>query len=174
MNILNKKNIKISSSNFSKEELIEGNKKYYATGSIKTNKLLIPEIINKDNIVSRAKKKIVKNSTWIARMKDTQKNIFFENENNDIVFSTGMLGLISNKINMKFIYFITKTNHFNIIKDNRCQGTTQLSLNDSNAKTIKLSIPLKTQEQEKISLFLTTQEKIIEHFNDYDKNIDIF
>jgi len=87
-------NIKISTDNFTKEELLKGNKKYYATGSIKNNKLLNPEIINKDNIIDRAKKKVVENSTWIARMKNTNKNIYFKEKKEDIVLSTGMLGLI--------------------------------------------------------------------------------
>jgi len=165
-------NIKISTDNFTKEELLKGNKKYYATGSIKNNKLLNPEIINKDNIIDRAKKKVVENSTWIARMKNTNKNIYFKEKKEDIVLSTGMLGLISNKINMKLIYFITNTNYFNIIKNNKCFGTTQLSLNDANAKLIQLSIPSTLQEQNLIALFLTTQEEIIEYFQDYNTNID--
>jgi len=162
--------IKISKENISLEK---SNKdyKYYATGDIEQNKLLNFEIVNKENIISRAKKIIPKNSVWFARMKDTRKELFFEFPENDIILSTGMIGLISdNTINMKLIYEIVKTNTFNKLKDSKCMGSTQKAINDKNALNLYFILPKNIEEQNSIATVLTKQDDLIENLK---KDLDL-
>lgn len=137
-------------------EKFDGNKQYYATGSITKFKMdkEPTEIVSYDNRTSRANLDIKDNSIYFARMKDTLKVLRFKTKDNKIL-STGFLGLQVdiNKFNLDFIFFNIISNYFQKNKDKNCNGATQKSLSDASAKKIKIIFP-KLDEQYKISIIM--------------------
>lgn len=137
-------------------EKFDGNKQYYATGSITKFKMdkEPTEIVSYDNRTSRANLDIKDNSIYFARMKDTLKVLRFKTKDNKIL-STGFLGLQVdiNKFNLDFIFFNIISNYFQKNKDKNCNGATQKSLSDASAKKIKIIFP-NLDEQYKISIIM--------------------
>jgi type I restriction enzyme S subunit len=140
---INDKNIKIINSGVSE---FEGEKKYYATGDVGFYNDFLDsfDYVTFENRTSRANMEPTLNSAWFARMKNTNKFLYFNNKSDcNVVISTGFLGLSfnENKINSKYgLYYILNT-HFLEYKNRLSYGSTQEAINNKSAKLLSFAFP---------------------------------
>ena len=131
-------------------KLYEGEKKYYSTGSIKENGLSVEGIYTFDKKPSRANREVKVNDVLQARMSDTLKALIINEVIKESLFSTGFMQLrvYNGTIIPKYIFYYLKSDIFNLQKNELASGTTQVAINDVNAKKITLPLaPLSEQKR---------------------------
>ena len=145
----------------------EGIKKYYSTGSIKSDSMIDEGEYSFNTKPSRANRIGKKGDVLQARMKNTQKAVLINSNLEEQLFSTGFFQIrgIENMLCSKYIYYYLTSSIFNQIKDELCSGSTQSALNDENAK--KIFIPIAPFHEQKIII-----SKIEELFSELDKAIE--
>jgi type I restriction enzyme S subunit len=121
-------------------------RQYYQTSEIDgTNLIGSGEEVDYENKPSRASVKPKMNSVYFARMKDTNKVLYFNNANSDmlekILLSTGMAGFTTDKKFLAFLFGLLTSYEFVQNKNNYATGATQVSLSDSGLKKIKVLFP---------------------------------
>ena len=139
-----------------------GEKTYIPTACIQNS--LIISFENKitfNNRESRANMQPKNNSVWFAKMKNTNKKIYFGEYSteylNNLILSTGMCGLECNKkIYFEYIISVINSNDFDKIKDVFAHGSTQQAISNGDLKNINILIP---------------EELILEKFNKISKNL---
>lgn len=145
----------------------EGKKEYFSTGSIKEDsitpegKYLYLEKPSRANRVGRL------GDVFQARMKKTDKAIIINNDLDGKLFSTGFIQVRPDEeiLKSKYLFYYFKSLNFNQIKDELCSGSTQVALNDRNAKNILIPVP-PIKEQ------ILILQKISELFSEIDKGIE--
>jgi type I restriction enzyme S subunit len=134
----------------------DGELEYYATGEVDDFQLgkKPTGLFTYKEKPSRANVKVLDNSIYLARMKNTLKIIKFEKSKN-ILLSTGFLGLLPNIqfVNLDFLYHVIKSDYFQTAKNKECKGATQETLSDGGAKKIEVILP-KISEQQLIAKVL--------------------
>jgi type I restriction enzyme, S subunit len=138
-------------------KLYEGEKKYYSTGSIKEKGLSIEGIYSFEEKPSRANREVKVNDILQARMSFTDKALIINDEIKEGLFSTGFIQLrvYDGTIIPKYIFYYLKSDSFNTKKNELASGTTQVAINDLNAKKITLPLP-PLSEQNRIVAKLDT------------------
>ena len=121
-------------------------RQYYQTSEIDgTNLTGSGEEVDYENRPSRASVKPKMNSVYFARMKDTNKVLYFNNANSDmlekILLSTGMAGFATDRKYLAFLFGLLTSYEFVQNKNNYATGATQVSLSDSGLKKIKVLFP---------------------------------
>lgn len=131
----------------------KGKKKYFSTGSIKSDSLIAEGKYTFAEKPSRANRIVSKGDVLQARMKNTDKAILIDSKLDGQLFSTGFFQIRADEttINSKFIFYYLQSLKFKKTKDELCSGSTQEALNDNGARKIKIPIP-PFEEQEKIVL----------------------
>jgi len=126
----------------------KGYKEYFATANIEGTEIIKPgELYSFCNKPSRAQKKPELYSVWFARMKDTYKVLGFTDSSKDqlenMVLSSGFIGLKSSKLVFPFLYYTVNSTYFHKKKDLYATGATQVSLNNEGLSKIEILIPEK-------------------------------
>jgi type I restriction enzyme S subunit len=127
----------------------KGKKKYFSTGSIKSDSVIEEGEYSFSEKPSRANRIALKGDVLQARMKATDKAILIDSKLDGQLFSTGFFQIrpIDGKLNSSYILHYLTSLKFTQIKDKLCSGSTQSALNDEGAKKIFIPIPpFKEQE----------------------------
>lgn len=123
----------------------DGKKTYLTTSDVvdKSINYNAKKITFKDR-VSRANMQPVENSVWFAKMKDSKKILGFRDnayDINNLIISTGMVGLKVNENAYEYILMFIDDTNFEVLKDRLSNGNTQQSINNEDLKSIPLLIP---------------------------------
>jgi type I restriction enzyme S subunit len=85
------------------------------------------------------------NTVYFAKMKETDKVLYFNKGNSflleKILLSTGMVGFTTDKKYLGFLFGLLKSYEFVQYKNNFATGATQVSLNNASLKKIKVLFP---------------------------------
>lgn len=159
-------------------DYFNGEKSYLTTKSIGENGIKeIDSSITINDKPSRANMQPRLNSIWIAYMKDTNKMLLVNNTDivDKYIISTGMFGFIpKNKNISKYFSYLVKGMNFIGQKHMLATGTTQVSVNDGDFKSIYISLPNNEKEQQQIVDFLDKKtSKIDEAIEEVDKQIKL-
>ena len=124
----------------------ENEKIYLPTAAITDDKITDrSNIISYENRESRANMQPISNSVWFAKMKKTKKILYFGNYSqkrmNEIILSTGMLGLKCKENSLEYIWNFINDNYFEEIKDRLAHGATQESINNEDLVYIPILVP---------------------------------
>lgn len=127
-------------------------KKYYATGDIDYDyKMSTCEIISYNERPSRANMEPKINSLWFAKMQNTNKFLFFNEQSkdlNNVILSTGFMGIECKENIFYYLLSFVFTKNFNDQKDRFATGTTQVAINSDALNKIMIPIPLENKEKE--------------------------
>lgn len=159
-------------------DYFNGEKSYLTTKSIGENGIKeIDSSITINDKPSRANMQPRLNSIWIAYMKDTNKMLLVNNTDivDKYIISTGMFGFIpKNKNISKYFSYLVKGMNFIGQKHMLATGTTQVSVNDGDFKSIYISLPNNEKEQQQIVDFLDKKtSKIDEAIEEVNKQIKL-
>ena len=121
-------------------------RQYYQTSNINRTDLIGDgEQVDFENRPSRASITPIINAVYFARMKDTEKFLYFNKNNSDlldkILLSTGMTGFKTAEKYLGFLFALVSSYEFIQNKNNFATGATQVSLSDSGLKKIKVVFP---------------------------------
>ena len=124
----------------------ENEKIYLPTAAITDDKITDrSNIISYENRESRANMQPISNSVWFAKMKKTKKILYFGNYSqkhmNEIILSTGMLGLKCKENSLEYIWNFVNDTYFEEIKDRLAHGATQESINNDDLVYIPILVP---------------------------------
>lgn len=128
-----------------------GEKEYFSTGSIKDNGLTIEGSYSFQKKPLRANREVKIGDVLQARMLETDKALIVDEKLKNTLFSTGFIQLrvYGNTINPRYLFYYVKSDIFHNQKNELASGTTQVAINDLNAK--KIIFPLApTAEQNRI------------------------
>ena len=148
-----------------------GYKKYYATGDVEPFRFLKTfELVEYSNRPSRANMTPISNSIWFAKMQFTKKVIFFDVANEQIILSTGFMGIQTNQNNFYYLVNFISTKEFEDQKDKYATGTTQIAINSSALDKIQIpyddKVTLLNQQLEPIYKMIANNESEIAKLND--------
>ena len=124
---------RIISSGISK---FEGEKIYIDTASVDNHKIVSSNyVISHLSRPSRANMQPIINSTWLAKLKDSPKfmmiNDYSKHEIDNLIFSTGFLGLkSSNRYINSYLYTLISSKYFQERKNQVSVGATMQSVNN--------------------------------------------
>jgi len=121
-------------------------RQYYQTSEIDgTNLVGSGEEVDYENRPSRADVVPRLNSVYFAKMKDTDKVVYFNKGNAEllerILLSTGMAGFSTDEKYLAFLFGLLTSYEFVQNKNNYATGATQVSLSDGGLKKIKVILP---------------------------------
>ncbi len=121
-------------------------RQYYQTSEIDGTNISGDGVeVDYENRPSRADIAPRINTIYFAKMKDTDKVLYF-NEGNSFLLektllSTGMVGFTTDKKYLGFLFGLLKSYEFVQYKNNFATGATQVSLNNASLKKIKVLFP---------------------------------
>ena len=122
-----------------------GKKKYLATADINNNDVGLGNEITFTKRESRANMQPEKNSIWFAKMKNSRKQLFVGQNNNDFIskniLSTGFMGLSCNEIAFEYLAGYITSDVFEITKDFVSHGATMQGIGNDDLKFFKIIIP---------------------------------
>ena len=121
-------------------------RQYYQTSEIDGTSITgNGEEVDYENRPSRANIAPRINTVYFAKMKDTDKVLYFNEGNSDllekILLSTGMVGFTTDEKYLGFLFGLLTSYEFVQYKNNFATGATQVSLNDASLKKIKVLFP---------------------------------
>lgn len=133
-------------------------RQYYQTSEIDDANLVgSGEEVDYENRPSRADVAPRLNAVYFAKMKDTNKVVYFNKGNAEllerILLSTGMAGFSTDEKYLAFLFGLLTSYEFVQNKNNYATGATQVSLSDGGLKKIKVILP-KIELIEKYSLIV--------------------
>jgi len=148
-----------------------GYKKYYATGDVEPFRFLKTfELVEYSNRPSRANMTPISNSIWFAKMQFTKKVLFFDVANEQIILSTGFMGIQTNQNNFYYLVNFISTKEFEDQKDKYATGTTQIAINSSALDKIQIpyddKVTILNQQLEPIYMMIANNESEIAKLND--------
>ena len=121
-------------------------RQYYQTSEIDGTSITgNGEEVDYENRPSRADITPRINTVYFAKMKDTDKVLYFNKENTylleKVLLSTGMVGFTADEKYLGFLFGLLTSYEFVQYKNNFATGATQVSLNDASLKKIKVLFP---------------------------------
>lgn len=121
-------------------------RQYYQTSEIDDTSITgNGEEVDYENRPSRADIAPRINTIYFAKMKDTDKTLYFNKGNSflleKILLSTGMVGFTTDERYLGFLFGLLTSYEFIQFKNNYATGATQVSLNDASLKKIKVLLP---------------------------------
>lgn len=123
----------------------DGDKIYISTSELDGIELdLYSKKTNFNNRESRANMEPQANSVWFARMSNSVKHCWFNQDDdliNKVILSTGFCGIQCNKNSMEYIWSIINSDWFEKSKDTYANGSTQKSITDLVLSYIKILVP---------------------------------
>ena len=112
---------------------------YLSTGDLEESKIVNLEPVTFDSRPSRANQLVEINDILFAKMKDTRKTLLINENNKNIIVSTGFYVLrASNKVLPKYIYHYLNSDYFLNQKNKLCKGATQKAINNDGLKQIDI------------------------------------
>ena len=119
---------------------------YYQTSEIDGTSITgNGEEVDYENRPSRADITPRINTVYFAKMKDTDKVLYFNKGNTylleKVLLSTGMVGFTADEKYLGFLFGLLTSYEFVQYKNNFATGATQVSLNDASLKKIKVLFP---------------------------------
>lgn len=143
------------------------NKKYFATGGVGYfNELNSFKSVSYEDKPARANMTPIKNSIWFARMKDTEKYLYFKNGFEDIVLSTGFLGLECHNVCSEYVFHFIKSNKFVSYKNKLASGSTQEAITNKNSVLLQVLYPKNNIEAFLISILLNKYINVKNNINE--------
>ena len=117
-------------------------RQYYQTSEIDGTTITGDgEEVDYENRPSRANIAPAINTVYFAKMKDTNKVLYFNKGNSflleKILLSTGMVGFTTDEKYLGFLFSLLKSYEFVQYKNNFATGATQVSLNNASLKKSK-------------------------------------
>lgn len=126
-------------------QAFEGEKMYYATANVNGTSISSGEKIEFGKRASRANMQPSVNSVWFAKMKNSIKHLFLNNEMNEFIntsiLSTGFCGLQAKAESFEYVSTYIKLPEFEELKDKYSKGTTQEAINQSDLEKFTILIP---------------------------------
>jgi type I restriction enzyme S subunit len=121
-------------------------RQYYQTSEIDGTSITGDgEEVDYENRPSRADIAPRINTVYFAKMKDTDKVLYFNKGNTylleKVLLSTGMVGFTTDEKYLGFLFGLLISYEFVQYKNNFATGATQVSLNDASLKKIKVLFP---------------------------------
>lgn len=121
-------------------------RQYYQTSEIDGTSITgNGEEVDYENRPSRADIAPRINTVYFAKMKDTDKVLYFNKGNayllEKVLLSTGMVGFTTDEKYLGFLFGLLTSYEFVQYKNNFATGATQVSLNDASLKKIKVLLP---------------------------------
>jgi len=122
-------------------------RQYYQTSEIDSTSITgNGEEVDYENRPSRADIVPTINTVYFAKMKDTDKVLYFNRGNSflleKILLSTGMVGFTTDEKYLGFLFGLLTSYEFVQYKNNFATGATQVSLNNASLKKIKVLLPV--------------------------------
>jgi len=147
-------------------------KKYISTGAV--DKFLIDEkeieMITYANRPSRANLAVRKDDIIFAKMAETLKTLYINDELAENVYSTGFCAVRANegKITPQCLYYLVSSPAFLTQKDKHASGATQRAITNSGMQNIMVNVPPLTEQKncvkklDTISLLIAYRKKQLE------------
>ena len=132
-----------------------GKKKYVATGSLETGRIIGFEEVDYESRPSRANMEAKEGDLFFAKMKDTKKIYVVSKDDTAHLYSTGFTILrIKDRTQFapKFIYYWLRTREFQDHKNKECTGATQKAFAESKLKNFKLPKPPVSAQNKIVSI----------------------
>ncbi|MDD3160186.1 MAG: restriction endonuclease subunit S [Candidatus ainarchaeum sp.] len=154
-----------------KVKVFSKSKRYVATGDVIKNKIISFSEFTFDSKPSRANIQAINGDILIAKMKDTNKVLLINKDNENNMYSTGFaLFRIKDKnfIDPKYLYFWFLSNDFQTFKNKNSSGATQKAIRDQELKKSKIPF-VSLAQQKKIVSILEKAEKLKEKRKEANK-----
>lgn len=120
-------------------------KTYLATAEVNGINLSVGKLVDFDTRVSRANMQPTTYSVWFAKMKNSIKHLYLNEEMRPLIensiLSTGFCGLQCTKNSFEYMSSFIEHSYFEIIKDSLAHGATQEAVNNDDLSDIALIIP---------------------------------
>ena len=118
---------------------------YYATSEVNGMNIGNGWTISYKNRESRANMAPTLYSVWFAKMKNSVKHLFLNNEMSNFIdksiLSTGFYGLQCNELTFEYVASVIHNENFEKLKDILSHGATKQGIGDDDLKNIKLLVP---------------------------------
>ncbi|MCM1508632.1 MAG: restriction endonuclease subunit S [Ruminococcus flavefaciens] len=123
-------------------------KEYLATANVNGTSISAGNIVTYADRESRANMQPTQNSVWFAKMKNSIKHLFLNDDMKPIIdntiLSTGFCGIQCSEQSFEYIASFVANEHFEIIKDILAHGATQEAVNNDDMLSIHMVIPIDT------------------------------
>ena len=141
----------------------EGERPFLSTGDLNSSTITNLELHTFSEKPSRANQNVSSGDIILARMQGTVKVKVINNEDENIIVSTGFLVLRpKSNADCKYLFHLLKSSNFQNDKDKLCTGATQKAINNSNFEKLEIPLPpLATQQ--KIATILDQADAIIQN-----------
>ena len=120
-------------------------KTYFATADVKGTSLSSGTLIDYENRESRANMQPSVNSVWFAKMKNSIKHLYLNEEMLPIIsssiLSTGFCGLQCSDVSFEYMASYISNTYFETHKDMLAHGATQEAVNNDDLTGIHIVIP---------------------------------
>ncbi len=120
-------------------------KTYYATADINGTTLTDGTPIDYSTRESRANMQPRLHSVWFAKMKNSVKHLFLNNEMQDFIdrsiLSTGFYGFQCSNLSFEYIASLILAPQFEMLKDRLSHGATQQGIGDDDLRNMALVVP---------------------------------
>lgn len=121
-----------------------GTKKYLATGSLETGKILGFDEVTYENKPSRANMEAREGDILFAKMKDTEKVFFISKDDTGSLYSTGFAILRvkdPTRVLPKYVFYWLRSTTFQNEKNKNCTGATQKAIGETKLRRFKIALP---------------------------------
>lgn len=141
----------------------EGDRPFLSTGDLNLSTITNLELHTFSEKPSRANQNVSSGDLILARMQGTVKVKLINNEDENIIVSTGFL-VLRPKINAdsKYLFHLLKSSNFQNDKDKLCTGATQKAINNSNFEKLEIPLP-NLATQQRIAAILDQADAIIQN-----------
>lgn len=118
---------------------------YLATADVNRTTISAGSVVDYETRESRANMQPTKNSVWFAKMKNSVKHIYFNEEMSSLIkstiLSTGFCGLQCCNNSFEYMSSFIEHSYFETIKDTLAHGATQEAVNNDDLSAIFLIVP---------------------------------
>ena len=141
----------------------EGERPFLSTGDLNLSTITNLELHTFSEKPSRANQNVSSGDLILAKMQGTVKVKLINNEDENIIVSTGFL-VLRPKINAdsKYLFHLLKSSNFQNDKDKLCTGATQKAINNSNFEKLEIPLP-NLATQQRIAAILDQADAIIQN-----------
>ena len=138
-----------------------GECEYLATGSVKEDGTIVPELVTYESRPSRADLSVKVGDVCFARMKATTKVLTIDEASANVILSTGFAVLRPNPeyIYSGYLRSWVASGSFQFAKDRLCTGATQKAITNAKIKTLPIPLP-PLGEQKRIAEILDAADAL--------------
>ena len=141
----------------------EGERPFLSTGDLNLSTITNLELHTFSEKPSRANQNVSSGDLILARMQGTVKVKLINNEDENIIVSTGFLVLRpKSDTDKNYLFHLLKSSNFQNDKDKLCTGATQKAINNSNFEKLEIPLP-NLATQQRIAAILDQAEAIIQN-----------